>query len=171
MAKEAQPLLYATQAEVEDILGAVGVRLRVDDGDDGTIDPEDADRLQEAIWEATDIINEYALHYYTAEALETSAWIRRKCSYMAAYLMGRRRGNKSIYKDEYDQTISRLQRIQNGLLNIPRLPKRDDFEPRMSNLVVDQNYSKKKIRADRSTSVGPDDPQQHADYLGERRFI
>jgi len=167
---EEVPLQYTTRAEVESVLGQVGVNLRVDDDDDGVVDNAEEVLLDDAIWEATDLINESALHHYTEEVLETSAWVRRRASYIAAHIIGRRRGNATIFCDEMDQIKIDLRAIQQGTLNIPRMAKRADFSPRMSNQVVDQNYAKAKIRVDRQTSVGPDDEQQDTDYLGMGRY-
>lgn len=170
MAKESAPLLYTTQAEIESIVGPIAVILQVDDDETGAIDGTESTLVDDAIWEATDTFNEYALHYYTAEVLETSGWVRRRVSYMAAHLLGRRRGNPSIYCEEYDKILEELKQIQLGLLHIPRMAKRADFTPKMSNLVVDQNYTKSKIRVDSQTSVGDTDSEQDLDYLGSRDY-
>ena len=168
MAKESQPLLYTTRAEIESILSGLGVDLMVDDDESGDIDASEEEDVTEAIWEATDIINERASHFYDAEALETSSWVRRRASYLAAHILGRRRGNPSVYCEEVEEIRAELKRLGRGDLWIPRIQTRHEHRPTMSNLVVDRNYTKSKIRVDKQTSVGEDDSVQDKDYFGER---
>ena len=163
---ESTPLLYSSRAEIASITSTLGIDLKVDDDEDGTISVAEELLVTDAIWEATDRINEVALHFYTAEDLETSGWVRRRCSYLAAHILGRRRGNPSVYCDEVEELKEELKKLQAGLLHIPRISKRDDFAPKMSNLVVDRNYTKRKLRVDIDTSEGKTDSNQNTDYFG-----
>lgn len=174
MAIEVAPLLYTTRAEIASISSDLGIDLKVDDDDSGTIEAPEEQLVTDAIWEATDTINEVCLHFYTAEVLETSAWVRRRASYLAAHILGRRRGNPSVYCDEVEKLLGKggeLERIRNGLLHIPRMAKRDDFTPKMSNVVVDMNHSQAKLRVLDGTSVGKaSDAEQDKDYYGSGGF-
>ena len=120
MAIESSPLLYSSREEVASILSTVGIDLRIDDSDDGTVDAAEEQLLTDAIEEATDIINEAALHFYTAEELETSRWIRRRASYLAAHIIGKRRGNPSIYCEYVEEIKGELERLMGRIEELER---------------------------------------------------
>lgn len=169
MAFEDDYPVYSSRSEVESLISNVGINLRIDDDDDGVISiPQEEDLLDDCIAEATDTFNLYAMHYYDPEYLAGSRWVRRRVSYMAAHILGRRRGNTSIYCSEWERIMEELGKVGQGLAFIPLLPRREDFIPMVSNTVIDRNYTKKKQRVDKSQSVGDTtDIEQDEDYLGQ----
>ncbi len=171
MPLESQPLLFTTQDELESIAAEAGVSLKVDDDDDGTLSAAELEFINECIWEATDEVAMELLHVYTHEVLETSQWVRRQTSYLALNKLGRRRGNPGVYCEEVEKLEKRMKRIREGQDYIPRIAPKDDYGPKMSNLRIDHNYGKSKIREDARTSVdSASDTDQDLDYLRSTMF-
>ena len=96
---EATPVLYATRADVASILSTAGIDVRIDDDDDGTVTPSPGEEafLDDAILEATDVINVAGLHFYSAADMGESLWVRRRAAYLAAHFLSMRRGNPGLF--------------------------------------------------------------------------
>lgn len=163
---ETIPTLYTDRAEVASILSTVGIDVRIDDDDDGTItaSPGEEKHLDDAILEATDTINIYGQHFYTSAVMAQSLWIRRRAAYLAAHFLSMRRGNPGLFCERFEQIMKELELLRTNQLHIPRQPKRDDVLPAQSNLIIDRRFSRNKIRVDRETSTGDDSADQDPDY-------
>ena len=168
-AVEPVPELLSSREEVESILSADGINLRIDDDLDGVTDgtsgsANDTEKLIDALVEASDEGYEN-LWRYTPENLCTSRWVRRRCSYIAAYILSIRKGNPSLYEDKYHQYLKEFRMVRKGLKHIPRLSPKRSYQPTMSNVIVDQWYGYAKLRTTQELNEGPDDPKQFPDTL------
>jgi len=126
---------YTSQSEMESIFSAVAVMLRSDDPNDAESDPTDI--LTDVVEEATDICNEYLLPRYEASILNESKWVRRRCSYIACKLLSERRGNAGQFTSRYEEIIRSFERVRKGQMQIPRQATRSNYQPKHSNIVVD----------------------------------
>jgi phage gp36-like protein len=162
---EVAPPLYTDRAETEKVYSTLGINLRLDDDEDDTVDATEETYLDEMIENATDVINQYALHFYTATELAESRWVRSRATWIACYLLSRRRGNSAQFVDEYNAIIAELELVRRGQFFIPRLKTYDDFLPCHSNLKIDRRYSREKIRVDSITSTGGSYSGQQQEHI------
>lgn len=159
--------LYTSPAEIERLLGFVGVSAYADDTGEGE---EESGVVQDAIEEATDTINVYLEQWYHPSDMANNKWIRRKATYLAAYILTRRRGNPGMYEEEYQRITSLLEDIRLGRKQVPRLPWRSDFTPAVDNVVVDHRFMVDKVRVQQQisstgTPARPIDPTQVYDII------
>ena len=166
---ESLTYIYTTKAEMESIFGEDGILLRADDNSTDALETTETNQLTDVREEATDEINFYCLDRYTAANLDNNIWVRRACSTIACHLLSQRRGNPEQYLAPYERLVSRLEKVQQNKLNIPRIAPRDDETPGHSNVVVDDVYTKRKLRVQFETSQGDTDSLQDSDrpYLLE----
>jgi hypothetical protein len=92
--------------------------------------------LADFINRACDEIDEHCLQFYTAANLLTSDWVAKQAASIAAYYFCLRRGNPAPVGIAafHDIAMQKLQRVQQGALNIPNVPKSKATVPVMSNL-------------------------------------
>ena len=161
---EPAPVLLTSRAEVASILSTVGIDLHIDDNDDGVVDLTEEQYLVDCMEEASDTIFEKLQYRYTHEVLIESDWTRRRVSYLAAHLVGKRRGNPNVFCEKVVKLMKEVDEVYNGQNTIPLTAPRDNIEPAMSNQVVDRRYRAQKLRTDQWTSTGGTDSRQHLDY-------
>jgi phage gp36-like protein len=154
------PYPYTTIEEMEHVLSPLGVQLRGDDNDDGTIDPG---VIEDCIDEATEWVNLYVSTRYSENSLNTSSWTRAITTRLACYLVSQRRGNPALFEAETERILNWLTMIKNGQLRIPRLPDRMNLIPSMSNYRVDDRFSINKTRVQPSISTGASYGKQDLD--------
>ena len=168
---EAPPVYLTSRAEMESIASARGVNLRIDDNEDGVISQVGSGLVVEEQF-LTDMIEESSdealmrlEHYYEDTVLETSRWVRRRVSYIALHQLSARRGNPKNFCDEFKRYMRQFDRIMEGdpQMQIPRLPKRANFEPAMSNQLVSHWWIQRKLRTVQATSRGGTDGRQDLD--------
>lgn len=130
--------------------------------DDVTFLEEDNQMWVELIEEATDFVNQYAIWRYDAEDMVNSRWVRSRATDILAYLLSQRRANPALatYETRFRDIEAELQRVEKGMLKIPRLPISGDLTPAMSNIKIDDRFRTKKARVQQSTSVGGGHPNQ-----------
>jgi hypothetical protein len=150
MAVETLPYIYTDQTTIERLYSDTGVTLVIDDMSSG----EKALFWTEVTSEASDVVNQYAEMYYAPIDLNTSSWVQRRTTWIAAYLISQRRGNPAIFGDRYDEIIEELKAVYRGELLIPRMPTREDMTPAMSNLIVDDRFRVHKLRVHPTISTG-----------------
>ena len=139
MPLEPVPTLYATRADVESIFSSQGIDWRLDDNDDATTGTTEQGYLTDAIREATDIVNQYALTHYDEAQLSTSRVVTRWTAWIACFLLSRRRGNEAQFTDEYLAITEELTRVRSGQQAIPRLATRANFFPQAQNYRIGMN--------------------------------
>lgn len=130
---EALPTLYCELADLESVFSSLGVQWRLDDDDDNALSATEQGFLEDAIREATDLVNQYALNYYEVDQLAESRVVKRWTAWIACFLISRRRGNAAQFVDEYDATIAELVKVSKGLSFIPRITPRQNFQPAVNN--------------------------------------
>jgi len=154
---ETIPYLYTSQTEMESIFGAIAVELRTDDDEDSSLSVEEQAKLTDVIEEATDVANQYLAERYRVSDLNNSKWVRRRVSYIACYFLSIRQGNPEQYGTRYAQIIEEFEAVKDERMNIPRIPVAYDNTPALSNVVIDHNFVKAKIRTQTQTSTGGTD--------------
>lgn len=137
---------YTSQDEIDSIFSELGVRLRTEDK---YSNKGPSLYMEDIIDEATDFVNQYCEWRYYPEDMALNRWVRRRASWIAAYMLSQRRGNPKQFTARFKQIIEELQMINEAKLQIPRLPLRAYFKPEVSNLVVE----------DRSRSSLPGGPR------------
>lgn len=144
---------WTTYAEVSSILSELGVDSRTDDiAEYGSSAPEAL--VLDAIEEATDFMRRQLRHRYPDAEMENNRWVRRRCSYVACYILSRRRGNPAQYREEYDAIAAELKDIRLGIEFVPDAVPSYTTGPAMSNQNVDHRYTRAKLRTDPNTSTG-----------------
>jgi hypothetical protein len=154
---EAVPLLYTSQTEIERIWSANAVTLRTDEIGSTT------DYWDEVNEEATDIVNLYASIWYEESDMYSNRFVRRLATWIGCYLVSLRRGDPGQYYAQYERVIDILEKIQKGILQIPRLGTRADITPALSNMRVDDRFSINKVRVQPSVSTGGTSSRQDLD--------
>lgn len=140
---------YCTQSDMEEIFSAAGVQAFSDHEEIGEAD---ADNVQRAITRASEEINRYCLSY-SAEALTTCSIVNDWCAWLALFYLCRFRGNpppESLAAEAAD-IREQLKEIRSGIGVLPDIPKRADFRPSFSNVVVNRSR-RAPLRVDRETS-------------------
>lgn len=143
-------MAYTTQAEIQGLFSQVGVMIRLDDLDP----PGFKNALEGFIDEATGIIDQYAQYFYDPADLANSTWVRRRCTWIACFLLSQRKGNPALFFRRYEEILDELERVKIGDLMIPGLPTSADLTPAMSNLTVDERFHVRKLRVHTSISAG-----------------
>jgi len=150
-------IVYCTQADVEDVLSPLGVRLRLDDDRDDNVSDDEQHRMTACIARASEEINKYCWQKYTPESLATSNWVNQATALLAAVFLCRSRGNpipESLI-EERDEIKEELQEIKAGQLLLPNVPLRRRPSPKVSNVRVSAHFQYKAIRKERNC-VSPD---------------
>lgn len=154
--------LYCSEADVDFVWSSFGVDVRADDDANGIADDG---VVNLAIQRASLLVNRYVLHRYTVAACQASTWLRWATAYIAAEVLGKRRGNsipESLASEvaEYFQELERIKTGQDHLMGDsgPSTP-RYDSRPIVSNMTVDPRYARNKVRRVPSTSTGPGNTQ------------
>lgn len=180
MALEPLPPLYTSRAEMEELFSRLGVDSRIDDDQSASVNtpydftraedqPNEETYLDFIILNATELINQYLYLYYDPLVLTDNRWTRMVCTWIACYLLSKRRGNPELFTTEYEQYIETLKLIAkgpgvNGNPLVPRAALRFDLRPSHSNIVIDDHYTQSKIRVQETTSSGERAPDVHPDF-------
>ena len=151
---------YTTQAEIERIWSIKAAASRVDDDSDGSTESE---LWNDVIDEATDEVNLYAENWYDPADMVNNKWVRRQASYIGAYFLSQRRGDPGRFHQLYERIIATLEKIRDGLMQIPRLGQRENQVPSISNYRVDDRYRIAKTRVQPTISTGGTSGNQHLD--------
>lgn len=146
--------LYCTQADVENVLSAVGVQARLDDDGDGYVNTTEQARMTDAINRATETCNFYLYNRYTPQNLSFSNIVNEWCSDLAAYVLCRSRGNPvpdAIIEAAQDAKDD-MKEVLGGRIQLPAVPLRRWLAPTWDNIRVDLNYRFRVIRVEFNTS-------------------
>lgn len=144
---------YCVEADIERIWSAEGLDYRADYNGDGQ---NNADVITDVIEETTEDINVYLLERYTAATLATSAWVTRKCAFLAAYELALKRGNSppESWERKREELLLLLDEIHHRRKDVPGIIESANRTPAMSNLHMDMRYNRSKIRVVPSISTG-----------------
>lgn len=158
---ENRPRGYTCPTCMARLFSSDGIDLRTDDG----LDTREQDlMLEDAIMDATDLINQYCLPIYHETELHRSRWVSRRACYLACHFLSQRRGNPAQYQARHDAILEELGQVQRTNLYIPRLKVRNEITPSMSNLIVDDRYVQDSLRVERSNSFGTTYSGQDLDH-------
>jgi len=154
---------YTSQAEIERVYSKKGTTRRTDIDNTGASDPQ---IIQQVIDIATDEINMYLEPYYSTLDMSNNLWIRRQATYIACHYLSSLRGHATQYNSYYTRIKEWLERINEGKLQVPRLYRKSNMTPAVSNYIVDNRYRINNVRvlADASTG-GVSSDQDLAEYL------
>lgn len=155
MAPTALSYVYCTQTDVEQILSANGVTLRLDDDGAGLVSAAEQLRMTDAINGAACTVDFYCFSKYTQAQLATSMFINRAASWLAAYDLCGTRGNEvpESILEEAEKWEEKLAKIESKGGRVPGLPYRMSQCPTMDNTRLDNRYNSKVIRVERRTST------------------
>lgn len=134
--------LFTSQEEIDRLISLSGSQQWLDDLDALEID----DYYTEVIVDATLTCLQYLGKLYDASALESSMWVRRRATYIAAYHLTNRRGDPALYGGYYQRAILELQEAADGLIQIPDVPYSAGMLAVMQNTIVDQRFVSMKGR-------------------------
>lgn len=144
---------FTTKCEIDRIMSIPSREdYSEDDPDSLTTDPDEV--INDAIVQATDEVNTYCLRYYSEASLANNSYIRRIATWIACYLLTQRKGEQGRYEGQYAKAIEWLQKVHDGAMQVPRLAQKSDLVPCHSNFVIDERFSKAKIRVQNETSTG-----------------
>lgn len=161
MTLAAQAHLYCTQIDVEDLISALGVQLRLDDDGSGTVDEDEQRRMTRALNWATAKVKFYALTHYADADLATSHLVNDWATILAAHWLcstrlnpvpdsiqglafGRGGNDRGVMGDLEDVRAKRAQ--------IPDIGYRNVDWPAWGNVFVDARYRVRQIRVQRPIS-------------------
>jgi phage gp36-like protein len=144
--------VYCTLDDMERKFSSSGVVEFADHDDDGTADTGVVD---DAIQQATEEINLYAMQHYSAAGLASSSLINRWCTVLAVAFLCLNRGNPIpvAIQAEYERIMLNLERVRTGEMRLPGVAYRDDTRPTISNLEVDRRYRHNPIRVNGNSST------------------
>lgn len=146
--------LYASQADVEAILSAHGVSLRLDDDQDDVVSSTEQDAMDFALGDASITIDDYLGAMHTSAYLATSRWVNNRAAWLATYALCGRRGNPEPESliERAEKIIEELEYHRRANRPLPGLPVRTRLAPNWSNLRPDLRFNFKVLRVERSTS-------------------
>lgn len=114
---------------------------------------QDDEMVVDTIDEAESIIDMHLSFTYAELDLRSSTWVRRKATWIAAYLLSRRRGNPGNFMDGYMDAIDYLERVKEGEFQIPGIPRSEGVPAVGQTLIVDNRFRSNKLRVDQSYST------------------
>ena len=91
--------------------------------------------------------------------------MRRRATYIYAFLLSSREGNPSQYVRFYREAIEDLEAVMDGRLQVPSLYLKEDLSPSMSNLIVDNRYELHKQRVHQTISTGGTTGREHLAHV------
>lgn len=148
---------YAQSADVVFVWGQYGADLRLDDNEDGA---QETGYMANALEIATTEINSLLFGRYSVATLAASPWVKWACAYLAAEIIGRRRGS-GVPASLQEQTGSyreTMRQIKAGNEYLPAdtgmAAPSSDHSPSHSNMEIDSRYHRRKVRTIRDTSTG-----------------
>lgn len=144
---------YTTQCEIDRIM-SIPSREDYSEDDEDSLTTLPSEVVNDAIVQATDEINVYCLRYYTESSLANNSYVRRIATWIACHLLTQRKGEQARYEGQYNKAIEWLTKVHDGAMQIPRIAQRSDLVPCHSNYVIDERFSKAKIRVQQETSTG-----------------
>lgn len=162
---------YTTRADVERMLSAAGVRLRLDHFGDGiSTGATDANVMTDAVDMATETVNFYCWSKYEPSRLATSVLVNRWATVLAAYEVCMLRGNPvpNVLMQRAEKVETYMQQVADGPRVLPNVPRRRTGAPVFSNLRCDPRFILKVIRVERNNSTREYDNtelRQNADVL------
>lgn len=162
MVVETLTYTYTTRTEIERLYSSVAVGQQTADVS-GT--NQDALVWSDIVGDVTTLIDSYCSIYYNPASLETSRWVRTRAQWIGAWILSQRRGNTERFAKRVELFMEELERVREGILQIPNLPTREDFTPAMSNVYVDAWAGTRKIKVQPVVSTGGNSGRQDISWF------
>lgn len=145
--------LYADSAGVNDILGEVGVRLRIDDDQSNAASAAETARLTRLYSIATARVRLY-LSVYSADDLAEDWNVYYWSNVIAAYLLCKRRGNPvpGSLQSLYDETIGILEKLQAGQMVLADVSQVASPSMSLSNVRLDNRRHTRQLVVEKGIS-------------------
>lgn len=134
--------VYTSIEEIDRLFSEVGRAYASDD------QPDNEDVLNEVIQRATGRVNQYLSKVFDPINLYQSQRIREIATIIACYLLSIRRGNPSLYSEQYLEALADLEAIVSGELYLSELPRTANAPVTMQNVSSDNRYPFTPIRVD-----------------------
>lgn len=167
------PYAFCDKGDVERLLSAEGVRLRLDDDGDGAVnEDEEEDILNDCVSEATETVLYYCWAKYDPSVLALNPWVNRVASHFAAYALCRVRGNPvpEPMVNYLLEVEKKLKEVRDGNGLVPRAPLLRRLAPRVSNARVVPGYTFRVLRVDPNSSSRPEGYAQQPDWQSAFTF-
>lgn len=139
--------LFTTEEELKRLLSVEGVDLHTDDYDDND------EVIAEVIERATGRVKMVLNKGFDDVDLMNSPRIREIATIIGCYLISIRRGNASLYQEQYIEALADLEQIANGEVYLSELPRSSNTLCVMQNVSSDNRFPFTPIRVDHITST------------------
>lgn len=143
---------YCTQTDLETKFSSYGVTAFSDHDDTGSTNETVVDNC---IDEASSEVDMYCSRFYTSAILAESRWINHACVTIALKLLCECRGNPvpDSLMNRYTEIIAKLERLRDGLDQLPDSALRSDLRPGFSNISIDRRYRFSRARVNKTSST------------------
>lgn len=138
---------YTSREEIQRLLSDDGEELHSDDFYDNS------ELMQEIIERATGRVRQYMRKSYDDSDLANSPRIREITTIIACYLLSIRRGNPSLYQEQYVEAMADMQAIVDNILYLDELPRSSNAPAFMQNVSSDNRTPFTPMRVDMITST------------------
>ena len=158
------PAGMTNEDRIQRLYGELGLGNILDDVSSLTEDHV----IDQFISDAEQTINVRIGRFFSPSNLANSDWACSRATWIAAYLISKRRGNEHYFESLYEMALRELDAMATGEIPpIADIPLRTDTLPSMSNLVVDDRFYSAKLRVKPFVSVGSSSPNRHESYFGD----
>lgn len=141
------PYLFTSEEEIERLLSEDGALLHTDDVSDNE------EMLYEITERATGRVKQILNKSFDDVNLKNSPRIREIATIIGCYLLSIRRGNPSLYQEQYIEALTDLEQIANGDLFLSELPRSGNTLVVFQNVSSDNRFPFSPIRVDAITST------------------
>lgn len=138
---------FTSREELERLLSEDGLLLHTDDSEDSE---EVIDEIEER---ATGRVKQELNRAFDDIDLSNSPRIREIATIIGCYLISIRRGNPSLYSEQYMEAMVDLERIASGELYLSELPRSSNTAVVAQNVSSDNRFPFTPIRVDVITST------------------
>lgn len=177
MAPPAKTFLYCTDADMDELLSALGIVLRFDDDDDGALSGAEAAVKLKARSIAAARVEGYLLGLYRQEELALSWMVNEWATIIACYWASCRRGNTPALPlrhmlfgsgGEDRGAMGEMKDVRAEKLRL-EVGLRSPTTPRWTTTRFDDRYGVRKLRVQRQSSENTPaaDHPQAVDYISE----
>jgi hypothetical protein len=140
------PFEFTSSEEIKRLFSEDGLDMHTDDFSDSS------EIVKEFIQRATGRVKQELNKSFDDVDLQYSPRIREIATIIACYLISIRRGNPSLYSDQYMESMIDLERIANGDLYLSELPRSGNTSVVYQNVSSDNRFPFTPIRVDSITS-------------------
>ena len=140
------PYLFTSEDEIMRLISEDGTLLHTDDVTDND------EIIYELTERATGRIKQVLNKSFDDIDLAQSPRIREIATIVGCYLLSIRRGNPSLYAEQYVEALADLEQIANGELYLSELPRSGNTQVVFQNVSSDNRFPYSPIRVDAITS-------------------